>query len=62
MKIEGSDENVRTSNICPNKLQIDLSPFKSLKEIYIHKYPMEMIFSTGLFFFSMYKINYIGTN
>lgn len=47
LKIDGSDDNVRTSNICPNKLSFDLIPFKSLCELYVSNFPMQLILNTG---------------
>lgn len=49
LNIEGSYEKLGTSNIIPNNLQFDMSPFKSLLELKILGVPMACIQSVGEF-------------
>ncbi|XP_013186330.2 nischarin [Amyelois transitella] len=47
LSIEGSYEKLGTSNIIPNNLQFDMTPFKSLMELKILGVPMACIQSVG---------------
>ncbi|CAG5014683.1 unnamed protein product [Parnassius apollo] len=47
LSIEGSYENLGTSNIVPNELKFDLLPFKTLMELKILGVPMGCIQSVG---------------
>lgn len=45
--VRGESKHLGNSNIIPNKLSIDMSPFKSLQKIAVFDYPMHMITCTG---------------